>query len=110
MDGGGRSTLSVDSFANRPNVQAVHLALEICIVALPWYELRRLNRAKAERIALAAMFSSGILVCIASLVQLVLATQLNTTSEELWWINTPQAIASVVEINLAHFSSKQSYA
>ncbi|KAF2443724.1 hypothetical protein P171DRAFT_522223 [Karstenula rhodostoma CBS 690.94] len=44
-------------------------------------------------------------VCMASLIQLILATQLNTSSQELWWINTPQAIAAIVEINLAHFST-----
>ncbi|KAL5386655.1 hypothetical protein DPSP01_004018 [Paraphaeosphaeria sporulosa] len=83
----------------------VHLALEVCIVALPWYEIRRLKRARREKIAIAAMFSSGSLVCIASLVQLILATQFNATSQELWWINTPHAIAAIVEINLAHLST-----
>ncbi|KAL5420282.1 hypothetical protein PMIN03_000109 [Paraphaeosphaeria minitans] len=52
------------------------------------------------------MFSSGILVCLASLVQLILASRFNTTSQELWWINTPQAIAAIIEVNLAHFSSE----
>jgi hypothetical protein len=40
---------------------------------------------------------------------MILATQLNTTSQELWWINTPQAIASIVEINLGHFASKRQH-
>jgi hypothetical protein len=35
--------------------------MEICIVSLPWYEIRRLQRAKEEKIAIAVMFSSGVL-------------------------------------------------
>lgn len=46
-------------------------------------------------------------VCIASLVQLIQAIQLDTSSLDLWWTATPQTISAVIEINLGHFSSGQ---
>lgn len=53
--------MSLATLANEYISQVVHLAIEIFIVALPWYEIRRLKRARGEKIAVAAMFSSGIL-------------------------------------------------
>ncbi|KAF2005632.1 hypothetical protein P154DRAFT_530457 [Amniculicola lignicola CBS 123094] len=82
-----------------------HLLMEIAIVVLPLVQIRQLNLTIAQKITVAGMFMSGIIVCAASIVQLIAAFKLDTKSSNLWWTGAPQLMAAVAEVNLAHFST-----
>lgn len=99
-----------------------HLLLEVVIVILPITKVRQLQLPRAQKIAVGCMFGSGTMlvphyeiskkktltsnsVCVASLVQLIQAFRLDTSSQDLWWDGAPQLICAVIEVNLGHFSS-----
>ncbi|KAF2112953.1 hypothetical protein BDV96DRAFT_648577 [Lophiotrema nucula] len=86
-------------------VTVPHLLLEIGILTCPMVEIKRLQLPKAKKIAVAAMFTSGFLVCGSALGSIVHTATLNTNSSDLTWDGVDDQIWAVCDVNLAHFST-----
>ncbi|XEV05978.1 hypothetical protein FSHL1_011265 [Fusarium sambucinum] len=61
----------------------VHLMLEVAVLSLPIFQVKRLKLRTGQKIAVVAMFMFGIFVCIASIIVLYEAFTLNPKTTEM---------------------------
>ncbi|KAF2868051.1 hypothetical protein BDV95DRAFT_610466 [Massariosphaeria phaeospora] len=82
-----------------------HMFLDVLILALPVMQIRPLKLPAAQKMAVLAMFMFGIFVCIMSIVIVVYASQLDSSSPEMLWEWSPDMMWSVAEVNLTIVSA-----
>jgi hypothetical protein len=87
----------------------VHLIIDLTILALPVFEVRKLQLPLSQRIAIMAMFGFGIFVCVASVVVMVLSVRYDSSSVEMPWHVAPIIIWATAEVNLAIVSGAFTY-
>ncbi|RBR06895.1 hypothetical protein FVER53590_11209 [Fusarium verticillioides] len=61
----------------------VHLMLEIAVLSLPVFQVKNLKLRPGQKIAVVALFMFGIFVCIASIIVLIEAINLNLNTTEM---------------------------
>ncbi|KAF2820061.1 hypothetical protein CC86DRAFT_124771 [Ophiobolus disseminans] len=86
-----------------------HIVLEIAILLCPLIEIWRLHLSTAKKIAVAAMFASGILVCASAIGTIVHTVILDRKDEnldpDLTWDGLDDQIWAVCDVNLASFAT-----
>ncbi|KAH8199712.1 hypothetical protein TruAng_006120 [Truncatella angustata] len=83
----------------------VHLIIDLFILSLPVYQVRKLQLKTAQKVGVIALFMFGTLVCIASVIVLVYSISYDTNSPEISWNVAPIMIWATVEVNLAVISA-----
>jgi len=87
-----------------------HLLLEIAILVCPLVEIRRLHMARQRKIAVAALFMSGLLVCgsaVGSIAHtLMLREQHKREKNDYTWDGLEDQVWAVCDVNLASFASQ----
>jgi hypothetical protein len=85
-----------------------HFILEVAILLCPLVEIWRLHLATPKRLAVAAMFTSGILVCASALGTIIHTVMLDRQAEkDLTWDGIDDQIWAVCDVNLASFASER---
>ncbi|KAH7347685.1 hypothetical protein B0T11DRAFT_143563 [Plectosphaerella cucumerina] len=82
-----------------------HTLLDCIIVALPIFEVLKIQLRLGQKIAVIGLFSCGFLVCIASAFQIVQSTRYDANSIELPHQLALSMIWGTVEVQLAVFAS-----
>jgi hypothetical protein len=87
-----------------------HFVLEIAILLCPLIEIWRLHLATPKKIAVAAMFTSGFLVCASALGTIIHTVALDqkdkSLEQDLTWDGLDDQIWAVCDVNLASFASQ----
>jgi hypothetical protein len=85
-----------------------HFVLEVAILICPLIEIRRLHLPLSKKLAVAAMFASGFLVCCSAMGSVVHTVALNNkhTDTDLTWDSIDDQIWAVCDVNLASFASQ----
>ncbi|EWZ28614.1 hypothetical protein FOQG_16602 [Fusarium oxysporum f. sp. raphani 54005] len=83
----------------------VHCLIDIAILVLPIMPVRHLHLHSAQKIVVIALFTFGILVCIASIILLVESLKFNVHTKDMPHDIVMIIIWSTVEVNLAIVSS-----
>ncbi|XEV01417.1 hypothetical protein FSHL1_011303 [Fusarium sambucinum] len=83
----------------------VHVILDVCIIALPILQVRKLQLPIAQKIGISLMFVFGIVICISAMVIIVASTQFDAASENLTWNLTTIVVWASVEVNLVTVST-----
>ncbi|KAF2131898.1 hypothetical protein P153DRAFT_373752 [Dothidotthia symphoricarpi CBS 119687] len=83
-----------------------HLIIECAILLCPIIEIWRLHLPLSRKVAVAAMFASGLLVCGSALASVVHTVALEKKKDkDLTWDGLDDQIWAVCDVNLAHFST-----
>ncbi|KAG9187831.1 hypothetical protein G6011_05702 [Alternaria panax] len=86
-----------------------HFILEVAILVCPLIEICRLHIPAARKIAVAAMFASGLLVCGSALGTIIHTVALGKKSDQdLTYDGIDDQIWAVCDVNLASFASQSS--
>jgi hypothetical protein len=84
-----------------------HFILEVVILLCPLIEIWRLHLATAKKLAVAAMFTSGVFVCCSALGTIIHTVALDKkVDKDLTWDGIDDQIWAVCDVNLASFASK----
>jgi hypothetical protein len=84
-----------------------HFILEVAILLCPLVEIWRLHLPTVKKLAVAAMFTSGILVCASALGTIIHTVMLDKkVDKDLTWDAIDDQIWAVCDVNLASFASK----
>jgi hypothetical protein len=84
-----------------------HFVIELAILICPLFEIRKLHLPLRRRLAIAAMFSAGIAVCVSALMTIVHTLALEKKmAKDLTWDGLEDQIWAVCDVNLASFASK----
>jgi hypothetical protein len=83
-----------------------HFILEVAILLCPLIEIWRLHLATLKKLAVAAMFTSGLLVCASAMGSIIHTVALSKkTDTDLTWDGVDDQIWAVCDVNLASFAS-----
>ncbi|KAF2129178.1 hypothetical protein P153DRAFT_386361 [Dothidotthia symphoricarpi CBS 119687] len=82
-----------------------HLLIEVALLLIPLLHIRKLWLPMSSKIAILLMMSSGLIVCVVAIIQIIYAYHLDTKTDEIWWECSQQLMLAVMEVNLAHFST-----
>jgi hypothetical protein len=86
-----------------------HFIIEIAILLCPLFEIWRLHLPFARKIAVAAMFASGLLVCGSALGTIIHTLALDKKPDkDLTWDGIDDQIWAVCDVNLASLASELS--
>jgi hypothetical protein len=86
-----------------------HFVLEVAILLCPLIEIWRLHLATPKKLAVAVMFTSGLLVCASALGTIVHTVELSRKVEtDLTWDGLDDQIWAVCDVNLASLASEWS--
>jgi nitroreductase len=86
-----------------------HFVLEVFILFCPLIEIWRLHLSTTKKLAVAAMFMSGILVCCSALGTIIHTVALaKKVDQDLTWDGLDDQIWAVCDVNLASFASEYS--
>jgi hypothetical protein len=84
-----------------------HFILEVAILLCPLVEIWRLHMATTKKLAVAVMFTSGILVCGSALGTIIHTVSLDKqVKKDLTWDGLNDQIWAVCDVNLASFASR----
>lgn len=87
-----------------------HFVLEVAILFCPLIEIWRLHLATPKKIAVAAMFMSGFLVCASALGTIVHTVTLDKKEkvgkQDFTWDGLDDQIWAVCDVNLASLASQ----
>ena len=84
-----------------------HFVIELAILVLPLFEIRKLHLPLRRRLAIAAMFSAGIAVCISALMTIIHTIALDKKMDkDLTWDGLEDQIWAVCDVNLASLASE----
>ncbi|KAF4975532.1 hypothetical protein FZEAL_7678 [Fusarium zealandicum] len=82
-----------------------HCLMDFIILALPIYEVFKMQLPFGQKIAVIGLFASGSLVCIASIFQIIESQRYHPTSKEMPYELALSMIWGNVEVHLAVFAS-----
>jgi hypothetical protein len=84
-----------------------HFILEVVILLCPLIEIWRLHLSTTKKLAVGAMFMSGIFVCGSALGTIIHTVALaKKVNQDLTWDGLDDQIWAVCDVNLASFASK----
>jgi hypothetical protein len=84
-----------------------HFIIELAILLCPLLEIWRLHLPLARKLAVAAMFTSGVLVCGSALGTIIHTVALDKKVDtDLTWDGIDDQIWAVCDVNLASFASE----
>jgi hypothetical protein len=84
-----------------------HFILEVAILICPLVEIRRLHLPTSKKLAVAGMFTSGVLVCCSAMGSIIHTVALNNKRADidLTWDSIDDQIWAVCDVNLASLAS-----
>ena len=87
-----------------------HFVIELAILICPLFEIRKLHLPLRRRLAVAAMFTAGIAVCVSALMTIAHTFALEQKMDkDLTWDGLEDQIWAVCDVNLASFASEFSF-
>ncbi|KAK7931208.1 hypothetical protein PG985_001920 [Apiospora marii] len=78
-----------------------HLIIDILLMILPAWQIRKLHLPLLEKLSITALFLFGCVVCFSSAKMMVAGITYDATSDDVFWLETDAALWSAVEINLS---------
>ncbi|KAI0193452.1 hypothetical protein F4808DRAFT_464802 [Astrocystis sublimbata] len=80
---------------------AAHMFLDLCLMVLPAWQIRKLVMPPLHRFGIAAMFMFSIVVCVSSIMMIIEGQRYSKDPNERLWNEVGPIIWSGVEINLS---------
>ncbi|KAK8023472.1 hypothetical protein PG991_006711, partial [Apiospora marii] len=78
-----------------------HLIIDILLMILPAWQIRKLHLPLLEKLSITALFLFGCVVCFSSAKMMSAGITYDSTSDDVFWLETDAALWSAVEINLS---------
>ncbi|KAK8098114.1 uncharacterized protein PG998_013600 [Apiospora kogelbergensis] len=78
-----------------------HLIIDVLLMLLPAWQIRKLRLPLLEKISITALFLFGCVVCFSSAKMMSAGIEYDATSNDVFWLETDPAMWSAVEINLS---------
>ncbi|KAI0018143.1 hypothetical protein F4780DRAFT_781703 [Xylariomycetidae sp. FL0641] len=83
----------------------VHIAIDLAIMSLPVFQLRKLQLPTLQKIGIIVMFLFGVFICVAALFIMILATSFDATNIDFTWNVAPIVMWATIEVNLVTVST-----
>ncbi|KAK6845920.1 hypothetical protein PG987_001108 [Apiospora arundinis] len=80
---------------------STHLVIDVLLMILPAWQIRKLHLPLLEKISITALFFFGCVVCFSSAKMMSAGITYDAQSPDVFWLETDPAMWSAVEINLS---------